>query len=163
MPTPTATSETQRRRSALSASSSSRVVSGAFSLSGSGSMMGGVPGIATPLDDDDGAANGTVFGPVEELDDVLEIGFDPGGVDGFDPGGVDGLGETDGTPAAGRGAESDRSPPMSIGVAAPVRFASLEMPGCEPALGSGTVRFESSCDDGLFESRRGWLFGVPLF
>src|SRR4051812_46246013 len=45
---------TQRRRSARTASCSSRCVSGATSVgAGRGSMIGGVPGIATPLADDD--------------------------------------------------------------------------------------------------------------
>ena len=78
-------------------------------------MMGGVPGIATPLADDDALrcqGSGSVFGPVLLAPDAT--------------GGDDVL----------------ESRPISIGVAAAVRVASLETPGDEETF--GTVRFESS-------------------
>ena len=82
-------------------------------------MMGGVPGIATPLADDEALlcqGSGSVFGPALLAPD-----------------------------ATGRSSRSDDElelRPISMGVAAAVRVASLETPGDDETF--GTVRFESS-------------------
>src|SRR4051794_10103207 len=103
----------QRRRSARIASCASRCVSGAISLAGpgNGSITGGVPGLATPLAADDAPPShgiGSVFGPAAR---------------GRSP--FDATPDTTGGECGGDEIDESR-PPMSIGVAAAVRVASLE-------------------------------------
>src|SRR5690349_2101763 len=107
---------TRRRRSARIASCSSRWVSGAISLMGRGSISGGVPGMATPLAEDDAPPNqgmGSVFGARARETGVDAFVSAPGE-----------LGEEEGGDALASG--------LSKGVAAAVRVAAFPAPGALP-------------------------------